>query len=204
MLLGNEQAQDILSRYFARIKESDEITFPFLLLAGPQHVGKRYMIEPMVHDLVGMYGQTDYLPLYDLSYVTGKKHSVKIQVSEKDQRIEIEGKQYRDLGARDIVQRLSLSPVGKHKVLFIQNIERMTTQAANALLKTREEPLPGRLLIASTSHKDSLLDTILSRACVVQFQSVTTDAMENFLTSWYTDKTEEQRLFAASFAGGCP
>jgi DNA polymerase III gamma/tau subunit len=48
----------------------------------------------------------------------------------------------------------------------------MSIGAANALLKTWEEPLANRIIIATTSNKSALLDTILSRAFVVNFQTV--------------------------------
>jgi DNA polymerase III delta prime subunit len=45
----------------------------------------------------------------------------------------------------------------------------MTTQASNALLKTLEEPLPDRIIIATSSNPNYLLDTIRSRATIIQF-----------------------------------
>lgn len=52
---------------------------------------------------------------------------------------------------------------------MIEDIDRLTDAAANALLKILEEPLPGRLLIATTSQALSLLPTILSRALLFSF-----------------------------------
>ena len=45
----------------------------------------------------------------------------------------------------------------------------MTTQASNAFLKTLEEPLDNRIIIATSSNPNYLLDTIRSRATIVQF-----------------------------------
>ena len=53
------------------------------------------------------------------------------------------------------------------KILLIEHIERATIGAANALLKSFEEPLPHRIIIASTTNKDTLLPTILSRALLI-------------------------------------
>jgi DNA polymerase-3 subunit delta' len=44
----------------------------------------------------------------------------------------------------------------------------MTTQASNALLKTLEEPLDNRFIIATSSNPNYLLDTIRSRATIIQ------------------------------------
>ena len=53
--------------------------------------------------------------------------------------------------------------IGQSKVVVIQQIERMTVSAANALLKTLEEPNVGNVLILSTDNIDLLLPTIVSR-----------------------------------------
>lgn len=106
------------------------------------------------------------------------------------------------MGTRDIIQWFSLSSVGAYKVIFLENIERMTISAANAFLKTFEEPLPNRIIIATTSNKDTLLDTIISRAFVIPFHTPSANIVNDHLASWYTEKTEDQRLFATSFSLG--
>ena len=202
MIIGNQQAQEHLARYFKLIQEGAEVTFPFLLLTGPQHVGKTSVVEKYVQDLLGLYASTDYLPLYDLSDKLGKAHSLKVEIAPKDQRVTIEDEYFVDMGTRDIVQRLALSSVGTYKVVFLENIERMTISAANAFLKTFEEPLPNRLIIATTSNKDALLDTIISRAFVVPFHIPAAEVVREHLTSRYPEKNEAQRLFASSFSLG--
>lgn len=170
MIIGNKQAQEVLTTYIQRIQQVGEVPIPFLLLHGPQHVGKTTLIEELIDPLMGQHSMTDYLPVYDLSEKLGKKHTLKVEVDESEQLVEIDDIRYADRGVRDIVQWLALAPVGKFKVVFLENIERMTGSAANAFLKTLEEPLPSRLIIATCSHKELLLDTILSRAFLVAFQ----------------------------------
>lgn len=58
---------------------------------------------------------------------------------------------------------------GKTKVFIIRNIELMTAEAANALLKTLEEPAANTLMILLTSVPENCLDTIKSRCHVVKF-----------------------------------
>lgn len=50
-----------------------------------------------------------------------------------------------------------------NKVAIIENCEKMTTAAANALLKTLEEPSQSRFLILTTSQATQLPATVLSR-----------------------------------------
>jgi len=57
----------------------------------------------------------------------------------------------------------------KTKVFIIRNIELMTMEAANALLKTLEEPAGSTLMILTTSVPEVNLDTIKSRCHIIQF-----------------------------------
>ncbi len=66
----------------------------------------------------------------------------------------------------------------------------MNVSAANAFLKTCEEPLPHRIIIASTSNINQLLDTIISRAVVVKFQPVSYESLVQLC--------DEKQLFSAS------
>ncbi|MGE6292181.1 DNA polymerase III subunit delta' [Aeromonas media] len=65
---------------------------------------------------------------------------------------------------REICGRLqSTSQLGRGKVVVIPDAERMTESAANALLKTLEEPAGDSLLLLIASQVSRLLPTILSR-----------------------------------------
>ena len=200
MILWNKQAQETLAHYFTHIQDNGIVQFPFLLVNGPAHIWKTSVIEIYVDTLLGDYKQTDYLPVYDMWDVLWKKHTLKIEVAPKDQLVKYDNWTYVDVWARDVVKRLSLAPVGTHKIVFLENIDRMTIGAANALLKTWEEPLPNRIIIATTSNKAALLDTILSRAFVVEFQLPASGEVATYISTWYPEKTEEERMFALSFS----
>lgn len=65
---------------------------------------------------------------------------------------------------REICTRLqSTAQLGRGKVVIIPDAERMTESAANALLKTLEEPAGDSLLLLIASKVSRLLPTILSR-----------------------------------------
>ena len=49
------------------------------------------------------------------------------------------------------------------KVLVLTDVDRMTLQAANGMLKTLEEPPQGAVILMSSSREHALLPTILSR-----------------------------------------
>ena len=68
--------------------------------------------------------------------------------------------------------------------MLIENIDRMNAAAMNAFLKTCEEPLPNRVIIATTVNKSLLLDTIVSRAVTIPFF----DYSEDELLAYCDDK----------------
>ena len=71
---------------------------------------------------------------------------------------------------RDLMQTMNLKPtVAQFKVGVILAADRLNTQAANAFLKTLEEPPPKSLLILLTTEPQRMLETILSRCQRVAF-----------------------------------
>ncbi len=70
---------------------------------------------------------------------------------------------------RDLEHTLHLAaPGGACKVGVITEADRMNDQAANAFLKTLEEPPPKTLLLLLTANPQRLLPTILSRCVCIQ------------------------------------
>ncbi|OGD63142.1 hypothetical protein A2215_01610 [Candidatus Berkelbacteria bacterium RIFOXYA2_FULL_43_10] len=63
---------------------------------------------------------------------------------------------------REFIKKISLTPVGPVRLGIIESAESMTTEAANALLKTLEEP-PRKALLTLFSKNSKLLSTIKSR-----------------------------------------
>jgi DNA polymerase III subunit delta' len=60
--------------------------------------------------------------------------------------------------------------VGSRKIAVIREADRLQPQAANAFLKTLEEPPAGSHVFLTSSSPDALLETVLSRCIVVQLQ----------------------------------
>jgi DNA polymerase-3 subunit delta' len=71
---------------------------------------------------------------------------------------------------RVVLERAGFPPhEGKHLVFIVRDAEDLTAQAANALLKTLEEPTPRTHFVLLTSRPQRLLDTIRSRTLPVRF-----------------------------------
>lgn len=69
---------------------------------------------------------------------------------------------------RALLKELSTSPLEPgRRVILIADVDRMTVQAQNALLKSLEEPEPDSFFILTSSNEQALLPTVLSR-CRIQ------------------------------------
>ena len=158
----------------------------FLIISGPQHIGKSSIIKELLKEKMGNYFVTDLLQIQDFSEQLEKKHNLKLKtvLTSETFKTLIKEQNYQDIGIRDINNRLQQSAIGKYKIVFLENIERMLPEAANAFLKTCEEPLPKRLIIATTSNSTQLLETILSRALTIKFNEVA----DSKLLPWMNDK----------------
>jgi DNA polymerase-3 subunit delta' len=72
---------------------------------------------------------------------------------------------------RGLTGDLSLKPArGRRKVAIVDDADALSEEAANAFLKTLEEPPPGSVLILIASSAESQLETVVSRCRVVRFE----------------------------------
>lgn len=68
-----------------------------------------------------------------------------------------------------------------YKIYIINEAEKMTVQAQNALLKTLEEPPAYAVILLLTTNVDALLQTILSRCVVLNMKPVADELVKRFL-----------------------
>lgn len=109
--------------------------------------------------------------------------------------------QIRISSVRDLKRELSLSGGSGRKFVIIMRADEMTQEASNALLKTLEEPQPNTTIILTTSRRELLLQTILSRTQQIHCEAISDSAMISALTARLGISTEEAGL-AAAFAQG--
>ncbi len=69
----------------------------------------------------------------------------------------------------------------KYKVYIINEAEKMTVQAQNALLKTLEEPPAYAVILLLVSNINALLQTILSRCVVLNMKPVEDELVRSYL-----------------------
>lgn len=95
-----------------------------------------------------------------------------VQPESKSRRIVID--QIRDL--ERVIQRKPL--LSANKVAVIYDADRLQPAAANAFLKTLEEPPPGSFLILTSSIPEALLETVISRCVETSLHGGGTDPGE--------------------------
>lgn len=90
---------------------------------------------------------------------------------------------------RKLKKYLSLSAHSSpYKIAIIDQAEKMTSEAANALLKTLEEPRGNTVLILITNKPSSLLKTIVSRCEEIKFRQIPLDKIaKDFIKKEHTD-----------------
>ncbi|MBY0277747.1 DNA polymerase III subunit delta' [Candidatus Binatia bacterium] len=102
---------------------------------------------------------------------------------------------------RRVCAALSLRPIrGAGKVGIVDQAERLTAEAQNALLKTLEEPRGRATLVLVTSNLDALLPTIRSRCQRLLFAPLPDDLVATLLSREGVEDEIARR--AAALAGG--
>lgn len=89
----------------------------------------------------------------------------------------------------------------RYKIYIIDEAEKLTVQAQNALLKTIEEPPAYGIIILLTTNADIFLQTILSRCVKLDFRPVDDKIVSDYLKEHY-DVTDYECRFATAFAQG--
>lgn len=105
---------------------------------------------------------------------------------------------------REVIARLQMRAFeGVKKVCVIKDIETMTTDGSNALLKTLEEPPAETLFILTTSVPEENLTTVVSRCHLVKFFPLSASVLRKRLMAEESlDEASAQCL--AQFSQGCP
>lgn len=119
------------------------------LISGPEGAGKRAVAASLAGFLLGARSASWPPPPHpDLHVVMPESKSRRILTEQ----------------VRDLEHLIHLRPaLARRKVGIILDADRLQPQAANAFLKTLEEPPPGSFLILTTSNPAAVLPTIVSR-----------------------------------------
>lgn len=179
------------------------------LLTGPEGVGKATFAYRAARRLLGA-------PSYPQNGLLGAdpNHPVARQVAARShpdllvlEREGPDGKPRKVIpvdDARRLAEFFSKSPASApHRVAIVDAADDLNVNAANAILKTLEEPPPRGVLLMVSHSPGRLLPTIRSRCRRLAFQPLGIEATTEFLTV-RADVNPEDALRLAHMADGAP
>jgi DNA polymerase-3 subunit delta' len=181
-ILGHERVQALIARavQLGRVP-------PALLFVGPSGVGKRTVALALGRTLLCETGGTFPCDLWlhpDLFLIEALTKVIKI-----DQ-------------VRDVVREIGSRPFeGRARAFVIDDAHELTEQAANALLKSLEEPAAKSHVILVTSSPQALLPTVRSRCQLIRFGPLPAALVEEHLRAVAGLEAEDAALRAAAAAG---
>jgi DNA polymerase-3 subunit delta' len=104
---------------------------------------------------------------------------------------------------RELQHSASLPPYeGKCKVFIIDGAEYLSTEAANCLLKTIEEPPPHIIILLLTAEETRLLPTVVSRCQRIELKPMPNNEIERILIESHDVDSDRARLLAG-LSQGC-
>jgi DNA polymerase-3 subunit delta' len=103
---------------------------------------------------------------------------------------------------REFIRSMSMSSfLGNYKIGIIKHAENLSNEAANALLKTLEEPRDKVIIILIASELESLPATIVSRSQILNFYPIAADIIYDDLISRYKASRSEAKNFSRMSLG---
>ena len=168
---------DDIIRHLKNAIETGKVSHSYIFTGEPGS-GKKLLAGTFAAALQCESGESEPCMTCDsCKKVIGKNHPDIITVThEKPGSISID--EVRDQVVRDVDIKPYCSP---YKIYIMNEAEKMTPQAQNAILKTLEEPPEYAVIMLLTSNVNGLLPTILSRCVVLNMKPVADDLVRNFL-----------------------
>jgi DNA polymerase-3 subunit delta' len=194
-VLGQEHALRLLSNVLAHARLAHAY-----LLTGPAGVGKHFAARQFAKalycsapSLAGVYDACDACPT--CHKIDTGNHPDVVEIGPSGNTIRIEH-------IRTLQHRLSYKPYEHQRMtIILDQCESLTLPAANALLKTLEEPPAHALLLLLTSNKTALPLTITSRCQLIPFRALTPVHLRTILEQQVVD-AETAAMIAMLSQGG--
>ena len=153
------------------------------LLVGPEGVGKTAILEELLASWSSSAKNPDLLRVARLTdEKTGQRKS-QISVAQ----------------IRTVCERLALSAMGEgRKAVFIEEADRLHPAAANALLKTLEEPRGKTTLFLRATQLEAVPETLISRCQILRLGSVPAEILKAALVERGLDPVTAEEFSQAA------
>jgi len=116
--------------------------------------------------------------------------------------IKPDGQFIRIEAVRELQEQMKFKPFeGRWRAVIIDEADKMNDIAANALLKTLEEPTPFNILLLISSRPYSMLATIISRCRQMRFNPLPTTVITRFLSGPKGMEQQKANLIAGLSGG---
>ncbi len=172
-IIGQEQLKEHLQNAIATKKVSHAY-----IINGERSSGKEFIARIFAMALQCERGEIE---------PCGECHSCKQALSNNQPDIVyVSHEKPNTIGVEDIRAQINgdiaIKPYSSPRKIYIMNEgEKMTVQAQNALLKTLEEPPEYAVILILTTHVEALLPTVLSRCVVLNMKPVSDALVKKYL-----------------------
>ena len=172
------KGQNFAKKYLTNSIKSNMVSHAYMF-EGPNSIGKNTMARELAAILLEMenlFNSPDYIEI--------KPDGNSIKIAQ----------------IRKLQSDILVKPYKSYKIYVIDEAQKMTVEAQNALLKTLEEPPKYAIIILITDNKESLLDTIKSRCEIIKFTPIPMQEVASYLTMNGIDSKRASLL--ANFSRG--
>lgn len=166
-----------------------------LLVTGPKGVGKGMLSRAFLQRIACTEAAGGLLGCGQCNgcrSFLGGTHPEILQVAP-----ELPGKEILVDSIRSVIEFLSLSHGGPSRVVSIEPAEAMNVNAANALLKTLEEPPGGAMILLAAAQPARLPATVRSRCRLLRVPVPERAVLHNWLTPFEQDALSADEALAA-------